>query len=447
MSIGILNKTGTHKMPPEEQEKKLPFFVYMLLTGAEVTENYMMKRDVVRIFWDNKEYFLHVNEYEIVRDVTRAIWDEVVKPNKLLPSLLSPTTMMDLLIEAQGRIKQVLDPVCKGKKRVLFLKADDTGCGYWRIVVPARHLNPDKYLIDVLVTDLVYDYLLYYDTIVVQRRCDWRQMYVIDKLKSTGKKIIYDIDDDIMNVPEHNPAHKSFGNDEKEAAKAIMALSDYIVTPSKVIMENYGLGSKGVFYPNSLDLSTYPEVDRSSKDGKVRILWAGSSTHEMDWQLCVDAIDTLMMECPELELLFMGYMPRVVNDYVETKSYWKDHRVKYTPFKELETYLALMKNVVADIAVCPLRDDVFNRSKSCLKFVEYSAQGLPVVASNVTPYKEVMAHDETGLLAVDSQDWYALLKELIKNPEKRKLLSGNARKVVERDFDVKKNIKIWENIL
>ena len=50
--------------------------------------------------------------------------------------------------------------------------------------------------------------------------------------------------------------------------------------------------------------------------------------------------------------------------------------------------------------LAPLEDTPFNRAKSDLKFLEYSALGLPTVASRVTPYLGIDAHG--GVLADNS---------------------------------------------
>jgi glycosyltransferase involved in cell wall biosynthesis len=55
----------------------------------------------------------------------------------------------------------------------------------------------------------------------------------------------------------------------------------------------------------------------------------------------------------------------------------------------------------ADICVCPLRDNKFNAMKSNLKVLEAAHMGLPVIASNVHPYKWI-----DGVMYVSKQrDW------------------------------------------
>jgi len=61
----------------------------------------------------------------------------------------------------------------------------------------------------------------------------------------------------------------------------------------------------------------------------------------------------------------------------------------------------------ADICVVPLLSTKFNGMKSNLKVLEAAHMGLPVIASNVHPYK-----DMPGVMYVNkSADWYDLLND------------------------------------
>ena len=50
-------------------------------------------------------------------------------------------------------------------------------------------------------------------------------------------------------------------------------------------------------------------------------------------------------------------------------------------------YPARLARMNLDIAVAPLVDHPFNRAKSALKLLEYGALALPVVATDIEPYR------------------------------------------------------------
>jgi glycosyltransferase involved in cell wall biosynthesis len=78
------------------------------------------------------------------------------------------------------------------------------------------------------------------------------------------------------------------------------------------------------------------------------------------------------------------------------------------------------------IAVAPLVDNALNRSKSLLKYLEYTALGLPVVASNVGPYQSLQ-HGVNALLCDNTGDaWRDALRRLAEEPDLRSILHRNA---------------------
>jgi GT2 family glycosyltransferase len=79
-------------------------------------------------------------------------------------------------------------------------------------------------------------------------------------------------------------------------------------------------------------------------------------------------------------------------------------------------------------AVAPLRDTAFNRCKSDLKFLEYSALGLPGIFSDVVPYRGSVRDGETGLLVPnDEEAWYAAILRLAEDGDLRTRLAQAAR--------------------
>lgn len=81
--------------------------------------------------------------------------------------------------------------------------------------------------------------------------------------------------------------------------------------------------------------------------------------------------------------------------------------------------------------------------------VEAMASGLPVVASNVGGLPEYVKNNETGLL-VDQRSPKQIaeaVEELISNPKKAARLARNARKLVEEQFNIHKNMIKMESIL
>lgn len=92
----------------------------------------------------------------------------------------------------------------------------------------------------------------------------------------------------------------------------------------------------------------------------------------------------------------------------------------FVPYKIYEDTLH-----TADIALLPLRDTMFNRMKSDLKFIEAAGHGAAVLASAVV-YENTVEDGTTGLIYHDGREFRQKLFQLIENKELRYRLSKAA---------------------
>lgn len=448
----IVNK-NINVLTPKLRKKFLPFSVLRYLTGGRILTNYRNLHDTVCIEWADGQQFLHTKDFAIVKKVGDAIWKEIIEGKNMLPTVMTLPTAIVILGEAQKRIELLADE-SQGKKRVILVK-DQSGCGYWRMEVPSQYMNLDKLFLECTQVEIVYDMLLEYDTIVIQRTHQWEHYYILRRLKEIGKRLIYDIDDDIFNLPPQNPASTIIKPDQIAAARAIMEMCDVVTTPSEVIKERFALQDKTIVIPNAIDLQdgwiplTGTPADlkgMGSVDGFKRILWQGSASHDSDWFVVIDAIDNLLQKHSDLRLIVLGYMPRCIRERLEKRvSHWVN-RVEYSDFVSTETYVHIMHNIRAEVGIAPLIEDVFNQAKSPLKVIEYAAACIPCVASNIVPYKGVITDGKDGYLASTPEEWEQKIEDLLAAPQKRLDMVRACRELVERDYNIHKVVKQWERL-
>ena len=97
------------------------------------------------------------------------------------------------------------------------------------------------------------------------------------------------------------------------------------------------------------------------------------------------------------------------------------------PFEEYEKILRR-----TDISLLPLRDVIFNRSKSDLKFIECAGNGAVILASPVV-YGKSVVDGETGFIYHDMTEFANKLKLLIDNGDKRREVAQNAYDYVKNN--------------
>ena len=86
----------------------------------------------------------------------------------------------------------------------------------------------------------------------------------------------------------------------------------------------------------------------------------------------------------------------------------------------------------SDIALLPLLDNEFNRSKSDLKFIECASGGAVVLASPVA-YEKTVKDGETGFIFKDTKEFDEKLRMLIFNKTKRREVAENAYNYVKNN--------------
>lgn len=88
-----------------------------------------------------------------------------------------------------------------------------------------------------------------------------------------------------------------------------------------------------------------------------------------------------------------------------------------------------------DIGLAPLPDTPFTRGKCSFKVLEYSASGIPVVASPIGTNSEYVQEGVTGFLADTPRQWREKLSLLIENPSRRAEMGRRGRQYAQ-NYDV-----------
>lgn len=93
-----------------------------------------------------------------------------------------------------------------------------------------------------------------------------------------------------------------------------------------------------------------------------------------------------------------------------------------------------------------LRPHVFNQSKSWIKALEAAALGIPIVASDLLPYRGFIDHGVTGFLVKRDHEWGQYLRALVED-EAMRLEMGKAAREKAVDYTIEKNYTVWEKVL
>lgn len=253
-------------------------------------------------------------------------------------------------------------------------------------------------------------------------------------------RVIYHLDDDLLDVPESLGAEivRRQGNTGVvEERRSLIAGADkvYVSTPALCetlrakVPEQRNLVHGEIYAPFLGDrLAEGTPVDRAPASGPV-IGYMGSKGHQHDLELAVPALVRLMEEDASLRFEVFGtiQMPEALKRF-EGRIASHSVQVSYVEF------LGTLKTLGWTVGLAPLVDAAFNSNKAPTKFIEYTAAGIPVVASDTVVYQKAIPSG-TGVRVRDDQ-WYEALRDLVHDAGRRQAMLAQAQAHCRQTFSL-----------
>jgi glycosyltransferase involved in cell wall biosynthesis len=335
----------------------------------------------------------------------------------------------------------------KKKIKILAIVQNPGAVAQVRIISPLNYLNKKNHL-DFEVVDLsqeennVVNYVP--DIVILQRINNLSYYDFIKLLKSKGSKIIFELDDNLLELPPKNPAFSLYSDPiQRRGFLEYLWLADHITVSTENLKHYYSRFNKSItVIPNQIDEEIFDNNSiRITNKSKVRIGFAGTTTHQEDFEQVIPALKRITENYKNIaELVFINMIPK---DFIEHKT------VKYIPGTGyLSSFAKLLIESRIDIGLAPLSFNRFNMAKSDIKFLEYAKSGIAGIYSNFGPYKRSIIDDENGLLInfENSNEWFYKLEHLINNPNKIDIIKKNALKYVNCNRTIAQNHRNWLNV-
>ena len=375
----------------------------------------------------------------------------------------------------------------KGKRplQVLFLPTDDGGCGWYRIrqFHEALQLRSDvrSILLDNKESgDRVIECIKDAD-IIVARLLDLPYVKKIKEEIAPEKKIVFDHDDNTMEVLPTSEHYGEFGTEDAWAVvdgqlKPIwvtgltenfnryrnldgqmgllymLAVADLITTPVEKLLEYYlqfgGKEVKGGIVHNALNSDLYPEgefIPKDKKKGEIRLGWHGGVSHLGDWEEIKEPLVRVLKDYPEVTLHIVGSYYK--NQFIDIAD-----RITRYPWYPFKAYTLKLKTLGLDGAIIPLESKPFNEYKSEIKFVEFTALEVPSVVKNMLPYSKVVT-EENSYPYKDNVEFEKQLRAMIEDIKSKKAQNKVkiGREWVKKERNLTKEagklVKLYKSIL
>lgn len=274
--------------------------------------------------------------------------------------------------------------------------------------------------------------------------------------KKYSKYVVYDRSDDLGGVINPSFIRKtiwqllSFIKNKTHPSilhKELIKKSDLIVCGSKMQAET----AKSINHNISHIVDCVPEEEypllydssiQKSYNEVPTIVWEGTNASMHQIKVVIDALITLQELHNFSFIILSNRYNKKDEDFI---SYLKNKGLNFT---FVEWNLKNFKETLteADIAIAPI--DVtkkFNRAKPYNKIISYWAYKLPVVASSIQSYKEIIEQGADGFICENQGEWIASLSALLTDISLRKRMGENgwqkAKECSEENF-AKKYLEI-----
>lgn len=239
---------------------------------------------------------------------------------------------------------------------------------------------------------------------------DWELM---KRLKAKGKKLAFD----------HNEALFNFSFE----AECMSEVDTVVCCSTKLaeITNQHGHTNTSVVKDALEEISVPPMV--YANPTKPKAVWCGMGGNSF-----------LVTEVLKEAIQKAGYDLLVISEWDYPKDSWFEHK-KW----DINTWVKGM--MACDVVLCPQRENV-QPGKSNIKATQALALGMPVVASKILSYTEVVQHGKNGYLASiqSPQEWQDALVEL-KDLDKRKAIGTEGAKSVGA-YTLEAVTKDWVNL-
>jgi glycosyltransferase involved in cell wall biosynthesis len=279
-----------------------------------------------------------------------------------------------------------------------------------------------------------------YDVIVGQRFNSYGGMRVWRRARTPYSRLVYETDDDVFSItPENWAAYHLYKQGEiRDAITHCMETADLVTVTTEhlaqVMREHSGQQNIAVL-PNYVP-GFVLDLERKRRD-RPCIGWCGGASHGRDVHLMIPSARRFLKRSPGWDLHLVG------TDYRESVRKKKDSRVVFTPWTHItDDPEGYYRSLDFDIALAPLLESEFARSKSAIKAVEAMSMGIPVIASDCEAYRPVVRHGETGFLCRTDHEWLKCMSELAADDALRAKMGENAREAA-RAWTIEKNWMRW----
>lgn len=191
-------------------------------------------------------------------------------------------------------------------------------------------------------------------------------------------RYVYLMDDLVTETPRSHPNHRNIPRNARFLLRQLLEHADRLIVSTEPLRDlARGMLDDIRLIPNRLRDELWGALEsQRGTASRPRVGWAGAQQHGGDLACLIDVVKET---ADEVDWVFFGMCPNELRPYVR-----EFHNFEIN----VEAYPAKLAQLNLDLAVAPLEIHPFNEAKSNLRLLEYGILGVPVVCTDILPFRE-----------------------------------------------------------
>jgi len=254
---------------------------------------------------------------------------------------------------------------------------------------------------------------------------------VIERARQDSAVLIYSIDDNLLDLAGISTEARMVVRCFCRSARGILVSTNFLYQRLQ------HLNQQIFVLPNAIDEKLFTNngirLSPSRNNSSLLVIgFMGTLTHDADLMMALQALrQSLRKHIGRLEVQLIG----AIADHTVITAF-QGLPVRLLPIEPGDVaYLNFVpwmkKNLNWDIGIAPLENTHFTQGKSDIKFLDYSALGIPGIYSRVPCYESTIRHLEDGYLVENAPEaWSEALETMIQDKNLRLRLAATAQERV-----------------
>jgi glycosyltransferase involved in cell wall biosynthesis len=355
------------------------------------------------------------------------------------------------------------------KNSVAFLTLDwakgtnpvePNGCAWYRCYLPMLQLHKQDWETGIGIPEYNKEHgfglfhskeNVYYGwDIVVFKLIMLKSVSEILQAKERKQKVVVDIDDFYEGLQPTNLAHKMTDPEQhpennRQHYWDIIDNADALITSTQFLYDFYTKekGYKNVFMVrNAIDIDRWQRRNDHSR-WLPTFGWVGALPWRSNDLEQMRPFFGKFLEDNRLGFHHSGHIKELNIDARHLMNIPPTVKFTNEPRRILSEYPQMFRKI--DVGLVPLNNIPFNHAKSTIKGLEYTAAGVPFIAS-WSPEYEYLENDGVGRVARNEEEWMKHLNELL-DPQIRKSEIDKNYEIVREKHSMQARANDWDQAM